>query len=216
MKNFVVRLVAYIAIGLVALNALDASALALTGVKSRKVHGAAGQFDLTVDVTQTLGTAVTVEPRVIGAGHVIVFQFDAVITAPGTVGAVDPFGPIGGVSAPVITGAGNNEVSVTLTGISDNHRVTISLAQVNGIVGGLGDFVVSMGFLVGDVDSTGLIGAIDVSRIKARSGQAAIANTFAYDLNATGAINSSDISAAKARAGVSLVSFCRQAGYGIW
>ena len=206
MKKLVVRIVAFTTIGLAALSAIDASALALTGVKSRKVHGAAGQFDLTVDTTQTMGTSVTVEPRVIGLGHVIVFQFDTVITIPGTASAIDPFGSIGTVSAPVITGAGNNEVSVTLTGIPDNKRVTVSLNQVNGLLGGLGDFAVSMGFLVGDVDSTRVINPTDISRIKARSGLSANATSFVYDLNATGAINSSDISAAKARSGITLVS----------
>ena len=206
MKKLVVHLVAFTAIGLVALNALDASALALTGVKSRKVHGAAGQFDLTIDITQTLGTSVTVEPRVIGSGHVIVFQFDTVITTPGVASAVDPFGSIGTVSAPAITGAGNNEVSMTLTGISDNKRVTVSLSQVNGLMGGLGDFAVSMGFLVGDVDITRVVNSVDISRIKVRSGRPASAATFIHDLNAAGAINSADISAAKSRLGLPLVS----------
>lgn len=100
MNIFLVRLVASIVFGVFTVGAIDASALALTGVKSRKVHGTAGTFDLTIDTTQAFGASVTVEPRTIGAGHTIVFQFDSTITATGTPNAIDGFGPIGSVSEP--------------------------------------------------------------------------------------------------------------------
>ena len=40
-----------------------AEALTLTAVQSRKAHGAAGTFDMTIDTTQGIGGAVTVESR---------------------------------------------------------------------------------------------------------------------------------------------------------
>ena len=204
MYVFAVRLIACVVFGTAALSAIDASALALTGVKSRKVHAAAGPFDLAIDTTQAFGASVTVEPRTIGAGHVIVFQFDATITSTGTVTAVDGFGPVGTVSA-AITGATNtpvnNEISVTLTGIPENKRVSIALSQVNG---SLDVPAVSMGFLVGDVNNTRSANSSDISSVKARSGQSTIAATYLFDLNASGAVNSSDISAVKARSGLSL------------
>ena len=204
MYVFAVRLIACVVFGTAALSAIDASALALTGVKSRKVHAAAGPFDLAIDTAQAFGASVTVEPRTIGAGHVIVFQFDTTITATGTVTAVDGFGPVGTVSA-AITGATNtpvnNEVSVTLTGIPENKRVSIALAQVNG---SLDVPAVSMGFLVGDVNNTRSANSSDISSVKARSGQSTVAATYLFDLNASGAVNSSDISAVKARSGLTL------------
>ena len=204
MYVFVVRLIACVAFGVAALSAIDASALALTGVKSRKVHGTAGTFDLPIDTTQAFGASVTVEPRTIGSGHTIVFQFDGPIILTGTALSMDGFGPVGSASA-AITGAlnipANNEVSVTLTGIPENKRVSISLTQVNGI---LDVPPVSMGFLVGDVNSTGTANSSDISAVKARSGQSTTAASFMFDVNATGAINSSDISAVKARSGLTL------------
>ena len=201
MHTIVVRLVACFAFGCAAFSAIDVSALALTGVKSRKIHGAAGSFDLTIDSAQAFSASVTVEPRTIGTGYVIVFQFDDTIIATGTPASADGFGPVGSVSA-AITGAATNEVSVTLTGIPDNKRVRISLTQVNGML----DVSASLGFLVGDVNNTRTANASDISGVKARSGQTAGAASFIFDLNATGAINSSDISAVKARSGLTLAS----------
>ena len=197
---YIARFIACIAFGLAAFSAIDANALALTGVKSRKVHGPAGPFDLTIDTTQAFGAAVTVEPRAIGSGHVIVFQFDSTITTIGVPDSRDGFGTVGLASA-AITGASSNEVSVTITGIPDNKRMTISLAQVNG---GLDLFAASMGFLVGDVNNSRTVNSSDISSLKALSGQATAGTSFLFDVNASGAINSSDISFIKARSGLTL------------
>ena len=205
MKIFIVRLIAIVAFGLTALSSFDANALTLTGVKSRKTHGTPVQYDLPIDSSQAFGTLVTIEPRDIGIGHVIVFQFDETILSIGIASSTDAFGPAGSVTA-AITGASNmptnNEVSVTLTGIPDNKRVLISLPQVNGVL----DVSASMGFLVGDVNSTRTTNSTDVSSVKARAGQSANSATFRFDLNASGAINASDISAVKVRSGRTLVS----------
>ena len=202
MSVAVVRLVACVAVGMVALVAIDASALALTGVKSRKTHATAGPFDLPVDVSQGVGWLVTVEPRAIGAGHTIVFQFDSTITVAGTASAVDAGGTVGTVSAASNIPA-DNEVNVALTAIPDNKRITISLTGVNGTPT---VFSASLGFLVGDVNNSRTTTIADVSSVKARSGRSAISSTFLYDLNATGAISSSDISTVKARTGLTLAT----------
>ncbi len=177
-----------------------AEALTLTAVQSRKAHGAAS-FDLPIDTAPAVGGAVTVESRAIGTGHRIVFQFDMAVGAgtPGVPAAVDETGAsVGSVTA---TASGNNEVVVTLAGVPDNKRVTISLANVNGI--GL-DVFASLGFLVGDVNNSGSVSATDISRLKARAGQGADATSAGYDVNASGAITAADISAVKARSGRTL------------
>ena len=178
----VVRHVAWVAIVLFSLGSIEANALALTSVKSRKIHGSTGTWDLTVDHTQALGSAsITVEPRAIGSGHRIVFVFDDTITAAGVATASDAFGPLGTASAS-ITGASNmppnNEVTVMLTSIPDNKRIKISLVQVNGVL----DVEASLGYLVADVDNTRTVGPGDVSRVKTRSGQTASLSTYVYDL----------------------------------
>ena len=172
----------------------------LSAVQSRKTHGAAGTFDLPLDRLAMVHGLVTVEPRAIGAGHEIFFQFDGAITAPGTATAVDGSGATLAVSPPMIVGGTN--LSVTLNSIADNSRATISL---NGVNGSAVPFSVSMGFLIGDANNSRAVDAIDISGVKARSGQITDSTNFGFDLNASGAINSADILAVKARAGAVLV-----------
>ena len=165
---------------------------ALLAVQSRKTHGSAGTFDIAVDTVPTITGAVTVEPRSIDTGHTIVFQFDAAITMIGSVSSST------GSATAAITGT---DVVVTLTGIADNSRASVSLTNLNNV--GV-NATVSIGFLVGDVNNTRSVNSSDISGVKARSGQTADASNFKFDVNATGAINSSDISAVKARSGLVL------------
>ncbi|MEQ1518423.1 MAG: dockerin type I domain-containing protein [Usitatibacteraceae bacterium] len=169
----------------------------LVAVQSRKPHGATGSFDVALDTSALIGGAVSGEPRTIGTGHTIVFQFEGPVTAVGTVTAVDSVGAPVGTAVALASG---NEVLVTLTGIPDNSRATIAIAGVNGGV----NASVSAGFLVGDVNNTRSVNSSDISGVKARSGQTTDATNFKFDLNASGAINSSDISAVKARSGLTL------------
>ena len=166
--------------------------LTLLDVFSRKIHGAAGTHNLLLDKTVSISGAVTVEPRVIGSGHSIVFQFNNPIGQPGTV----TVSPQGSATAAV----NGNEVVVTLTGVADNRRATVSLTGVNGTL----NAEAAMGFLVGDVNNSRSVTAADISGVKARSGQTTTALNFKFDVNATGAINASDISAVKARSGLTL------------
>ena len=172
----------------------------LTAVKSRKTHGAAGDFDLLLDTTiPIISGAVTVESRSSGASHLIVFQFTSPITASGVATAVNGSGAPITISAITFLG---KEVSVTLTGIADNSRATVSLASVN--ADATLNPSVSLGFLVGDVNNSRSVNSSDISSVKARSGQTTDPTNFKFDLNASGAINSSDISAVKARSGLVL------------
>jgi Dockerin type I domain len=173
------------------------SMLSLISVFSRKVHGAAGTFDMPIDLAQVISGAVTVEPRAIGAGHAIVFQFNNTITAAGTATALDSSSqPIGSA----VAAASGNEVVVTLTGVPDNRRLTLGLTGVNGST----NASAAMGFLVGDVNNSRSVNATDIAGIKARSGQATAAASYRFDLNASGGINATDIAAVKARSGLVL------------
>jgi len=173
-------------------------ALALVAVQSRKTHAAAGDFDIPITTGVPIGGAVTVESRAIGAGHRIVFQFNIPITATGTATAIDSMSmSIGSVSA-MISG---NDVIVTLTGIPDNRRVTVSLANVNGLSV---DATASIGFLVGDGNSSRGVDALDIIAVRTRSGQSANATNFRFDFNASGGIDALDIIAARTRSGLVL------------
>ena len=158
---------------------------ALSSVVSRKTHGAAGPLELPVDATQPVTDAVSVEPRVIGSGHAIVFNFNGNVTTPGTASATDVNGaPIGSAS----TSGSGREVVVSLTGVNNLGTV----------------FSPSVGFLLADVDGTRVVANPDVVGVQGQSGKDAIAATARYDLNLSGAVTATDILMAKGRVGNAL------------
>ena len=181
--------------GLILVTPNPGTPLSLLAVTSRKTHLAPPPFDLPIDFTVPAGGKVSVEPRNIGTGHAIVFQFNSMISSTGTVTAVDTTsGPITGVLAI----AANNEVIVSFTGIPDNRRVTLTLTNVNGM--GV-NAMATIGFLVGDVNSTRAVNASDISGVKGRSIQPATSVNFRFDVDTSGTINANDIAAVKARSG---------------
>lgn len=189
------RFSCWLVFGLLALSLPAFAAPNLVGAKSRKLHATAGNLDIAIDVSQPVSGFISIEPREIGSGHLIVFQFDAPISAVGAATLSDALGnPLGSVSPPTFSGS---EVLVPLSGIPNNTRTTVSVSAVNGST----NATVSVGFLAGDVDSDGTVSASDVSAVKARSGLAATAVTAAFDVNGSGSVNAVDISAVKANLG---------------
>lgn len=165
---------------------------ALIGARSRKIHSAAGAFELPIDLTQSITGLVTVEPRFSGGGHRIVFQFNGPVGSVGSVG-ITPLGS-------AVANYSGNEVTVTAWNIPDNSRATVTLTNVNGTT----PAQASLGFLVGDVNSSGSVNSGDISAVKARVGQSTHGANFKFDLNASGSINTGDTSIVKARAGLTL------------
>ncbi|MBL0121935.1 MAG: D-alanyl-D-alanine carboxypeptidase family protein [Betaproteobacteria bacterium] len=116
------------------------------------------------------------EPRSIGAGHTVVFQFDGAITTPGVVTAVDSTGAPVSLNVPALLPG--NEILVTLPNVADNRRVTISLAGINGV----SNAHASMGFLLGDVNNSRAVDATDLAAVKAYSRQASGCDQLPNDL----------------------------------
>ncbi|MEQ1515217.1 MAG: dockerin type I domain-containing protein [Usitatibacteraceae bacterium] len=181
--------------------ALSAQALTLTGVQSRKTHlGGTGTFDLPVDTTQNVAGPITVEPRVAGSGHLVVFQFDGPVASSGNVSVIeDGLTVLAGANAV----ASGNEVAVALATIADNKRITVALSNVNNA--GV-NASASLAFMVGEINGSGAVNSSDISGVKARSGQVTNSSNFKFDVNLSGSVNSSDISAIKARSGTTLVA----------
>ena len=171
--------------------------LNLLAVKSGKMHGVAGTFHLPIDILQSLGDLVSVEPRTIGTAHTLVFQFDGPVNSVGDAKTEDAQAVTVGTTSAALSGS---DVVVTLSGALDSKRVRVTLTGLNGS----GTASASVGFLVGDVNNSRAVNSSDISAVKARSGQTVDATNFKFDLNASGGINSSDISAVKARSGLSL------------
>ncbi|MEP7155556.1 MAG: dockerin type I domain-containing protein [Betaproteobacteria bacterium] len=168
--------------------------LNLLTVVSRKMHGAT-PFTLTIDHTQLISGAVTVEPRAIGSGHTLVFHFDGNVNQVTAASALDAMMNSAGTATPVKSG---NDVIVTLANVPDMQRLTITLTGLNGS----GTASASVGFLVGDVGNTRAVTAADISAVKANQGKPVNNNALAlFDLNADGTINANDLSAVRVRSG---------------
>ena len=90
---------------------------------------------------------------------------------------------------------------MTLGGIPDNQRLTVTLANVNNAGGSVS---ASVGFLVGDVTNSRSVTASDILRMKGRIGQGANSGNYPYDADLSGPIDTIDLAAVKARAGLSI------------
>ena len=171
--------------------------LNLLSVVSRKIHGAT-PFSLTIAHGEPLSGNITIEPRVIGSGHTLVFHFDSAVTSVAAAAtALDTLmNSAGNASAAVV----NSDVVVTLNNVADKKRLTVTVAGINGS----GTAHASMGFLLGDVNNTRSVDQSDVSAVKSKTGQAATTLNFQFDVNTSGAINAADIATVKARSGSTL------------
>jgi photosystem II stability/assembly factor-like uncharacterized protein len=171
---------------------------ALTGVVSRKTHGTAGTFDIAIDPNGSLtaGSAITVDPRMIGTGHKIVFNFDKAPTSTGTVAVVNAAGASIGTASATLSG---NTVIVTLTGVADVQRALVKLTNVSGLAV---DVQAAVGFLVGDVDENRLVAGTDINLVKSAVANATTPNalTFKRDLNADGLLGPTDVNIVKSKA----------------
>lgn len=178
-----------------------AGALSLISVVSRKTHGVAGTFDVPINFATALAGSVSVEPRTaLGApaAHTIVFQFSGQVTATGTPDARDAANAVVGSVSATFSGS---EVTVTISGVPDNKRLTVSLAGVNGTALNVS---ASLGFLVGDVNGSRTVTSADILQVKGRSGLSTDPSNFLYDLNASGSITSADILQVKGRSGLAI------------
>ena len=163
--------------------------LVIVSVNSRKTHTGIGALDVLIDHTIPSNGLVSVEPRNVGSGHLLVFTFSGAVSVPGMVTTT-----VGTATTPL---ASANNVLVTLTNVPDRQRVTVSLSGVNGS----DSATATMGFHVGDVSNSRAVNASDIGGVKARIGQPVNGTTARFDINASGTIDGSDVSAVKARSG---------------
>ncbi|MBV9009918.1 MAG: hypothetical protein JO354_12255 [Verrucomicrobia bacterium] len=169
-------------------------------VVSRKQHGTAGAFDVSLPLTGKEG----VECRV--AGHLpngatgdfqLVFTFSVPVTFTGAA-VTSGTGTVSGTS-----GSGTNTVIVNLSGVTNDQRIVVSLLGVNDGTS-QSSVGVPMGVLLGDTTGDATVNSADVSQTKSRSGQAVSTANFRSDVTADGNINSADISLVKAKSGTAL------------
>ena len=170
---------------------------------SRKMHGAAGTFDIPLALTGP----VSIECRSGGANmdYQIVLTFAApiayddvaVVSGTATIASVTPTAP------PATNGAGPTQLTINLTGVANAQRVTLAIFGANDGTD-RGDVGLRVGFLLGDVTADGNVNASDITETKSQTGHAVSSSNFRDDLNANGEINSSDVALAKFKSGTGL------------
>jgi subtilisin family serine protease len=167
--------------------------LALMSAVSRKVHGAAGTFDIPLPLAGNPG----VEPRSSGS-HTLVFTFNKPVAS----GNATVSEGSATAEAPIMSG---NTMTVNLSGVTDVQRITVSL---NGVTGTdaqtLAPTTVSMNVLAGDVNGSKVVTASDISAVKAQSGLPVTQANFRADVAVSGSVNATDIGRVKTNAGFAI------------
>ena len=164
---------------------------------SRKVHGAAGTFDVNLPLVP-IGGAVGIEDRTgaVAGVHQEVITFATPVTLTGV--AITS-----GTGSATFSGSGTAVITVNLTGVTNAQRLGVTLMNVNNGTA-TGDVFIPMGVLSGDTNANGSVSAADVSQTKAQSGNTTTAGNFRTDVNASGAISAADVSLVKSRSGTVL------------
>jgi hypothetical protein len=158
------------------------SSPALLSAASRKIHGAAGTFDLPLTLLPL--TNPTTEPRQ-SSTATIVMTFDvAIISASAAITE--------GIATVGLTTFSGNDVIVDLTGVTNQQYVTISLTSVASAVNTGGSGSVRIGFLLGDVNQNRVVTVADVGLVNAHLAQAVTASNYLKDVNASGTLTVAD------------------------
>jgi hypothetical protein len=157
---------------------------------SRKTHGGAGDFDVSLP---------GIEPR--SGGMTGDYRIVVTFASPVTVGSATVSSGIGSVA--MASGSGTNTITVDLTGVANAQNLTVKLACTDDGVN-LGDVLVTMGVLLGDVNASADVGASDITSVKSEVGNPVTGSNFRNDILANGAINSSDVLQVKIQSGTSL------------
>jgi Protein of unknown function (DUF1566) len=170
-----------------AFDLVSAPSPTLQAVVSRRVHGAAGTFDLPLStvVPPAINHNPTTEPRQ-GPAQTIVFTFDKPLNA-ATVTLTEGTAV---AAAPTFTG---NSVVVALSSVADQQYVTVSLTNVNSTDGGTGGSAsVRVGFLLGDVNQNRVVTLADLGLVNAQLAQPVTAANYLKDVNASGTMTLAD------------------------
>ncbi len=159
----------------------------LQSAASRKVHGAAGPFDLALTLTTppTINHNPTTEPRA-GPAFQLVFTFDKPINA-ATVTVTEGTATAAG---PTFSG---NDVVVNLSAVADRQYVTVSLTSVGSTDGGTGGVGAGrVGFLTGDVNRSRIVAVTDLVAVNNQLAKPLTVSNFLTDVNVSGIVSNLD------------------------
>ncbi len=165
---------------------------------SRKTHGGAGDFDVSLPLMGAVG----IESRGTGAAtnlYKIVLTFEDTVTFSGAAvtsgtGMVDSV-----TSSPlVVDGSPSTIVTINLSGVTDVQTITVALFDTdNG--SNISDVGVRMHLRIGDVTGNDVVNSSDVTMVKSQLGEAIDGSNFRTDVNANGVVNASDVTLVKSK-----------------
>jgi uncharacterized delta-60 repeat protein len=173
--------------------------VSVANVVSRKVHGAAGTFD--INLPRSGNPGIECRSGGVSGDYQLVFSFANPITS---VAGASVTSGTGRVASRMIDSDAHNYI-VNLTGVTNAQTVYVALTNVNDNVGNSSATVsVPMSILIGDVNGNGSVNASDITQTKVNSGQVVDGTNFRADSNANGSINASDVTLVKANSGTGL------------
>ena len=199
----------YAADGLTPLDSMEimpCSAPTIASAVSRKTHGGAGTFDVSLPLTGSSG----VECRSGGGtgDYTMVVTFTGNVTVTGSpqaqvtsgIGCVGTAGSCTGTVS--VSGA---VVTVPLTNVANAQNITVQINGVNTASDAPAvNVTVPMGILIGDSNANRSVNASDVSQVKGQIGQPVTGSNFRTDINANGSINAGDVSQVKSNLGTGI------------
>src|SRR4029077_4850361 len=155
-------------------------------VVSRKTHGLAGDFDIPLPTTGTIGEEMRTPP------YKLIYTLDRNVTVPASAGVtVTPSG--NGVAS---AGPNTNQVTVDLSNVPNAQHVVVTLNGVQDAAAGgpvLSNLVGRMDVLVGDVNRSHRTDAGDVTQVRNKTVSTPDQTTFQFDVNASGRIDAGDV-----------------------
>jgi len=182
------------------LNAAGTTAIMPTSVVSRKTHGAAGTFDISLPLTGSAG----IECRSGGPSstYQTVFSFAKGVTLSGATVTPGTGGSGNVVGSPIVSPDGKT-VTVNLTGVTNVQTITVTLTNVSDGTA-TNNVPILMGVLIGDTSADRTVNSTDISQTRAQVGQAVTTSNFRSDVTTDGVIRNGDVSLVKTKRGTIL------------
>lgn len=175
---------------------VQSEAIQLAGAVSRKVHGAAGPFDLVLPLTGKPA----IECRSGGANG----NYQLIFVFPDELSSVGVVSTSAGSIASSQMGTDKHQFIVNVTGVTSPQWLTVTLNSARDTANRAGNVSVTMGALVGDTTGNRSVNSSDISQTQSQSGQPLTKDNFREDVTVNGSINSSDISLVQSKSGTAL------------
>jgi hypothetical protein len=166
----------------------------LLAAVSRKTHGAAGAFDLSLNLNS--GANPTVEPRKNGPTQVL-FTFNKTMAAMDGVLSANEFTLTNATF--VSANMASSNLTLNLTNAVDQSKVTVVLKGLSDLAGNAlaGTNEVRIGALYGDANQSGSVSIGDMGAMKAKLSPTVTVTNFLCDANLTGSVTIGDMQVAK-------------------